>query len=142
MVDKFRIFFIPLIYFLFHSLAFANSYAVHCPNKIEVKQIISTLPSGWRSMNADSNHFLSNITLHSGNPEEMASLKPESSKNVAKWTFSAKDEIYIVCGYNQTNIQLTQRLYEHTIYCQVKFDSSHMGPQGPIPQQIECITEK
>ncbi|MFW2572580.1 STY0301 family protein, partial [Legionella sp. 29fVS95] len=33
-----------------------------------------------------------------------------ANKGVAKWSFSPNDNIYIVCGYNQTAIQLTQAL--------------------------------
>src|SRR5262245_29789973 len=120
-----KIFLIIITLFLF-SLNVANagsSYMVQCPGKIAVTQNISNKYPGWRSITTQPNHYLRGVTLFSGKPEEMASLVPDSSKqDKSTWTFSANEQIYISCEYNETSIQLTQALPAHTASCSIFYD--------------------
>lgn len=137
-----RLIFLLLGYISF-SLAYANpSYSVHCPESIAVKQSVENAYSGWRSILSQPNYYLSSVSFYSGKPEEMASLKPDISHGKAKWTFSPDDPIYIVCGYNQTSIQLTQPLIAHTTQCIVDYDQNSMSASGLIPMQINCSSMK
>lgn len=119
-----------------------NSLTVNCPEQIETQQTTVSAPAGWRVLNADTRHYWSGVTLYSGKPEDNASLKPENKKNKRTWNFSASEEIYAVCEYNQTNLQLTQKLPAHTTDCNLTLDMNSIGPFGPAPKQLLCKTAK
>lgn len=111
-----------------------------CPKEITVSQQLTSTPSGWRAFHSDAPHFLSGITLYAGKPEEMASLKPDFSKDLtrATWDFSPSDKIFISCRYNQTNIELTQALPEHTQQCTLRYNKAVQGDNGFLPDHMEC----
>lgn len=117
------------------------TYMVHCPATIDVSQQSTSMYPNWRVIvEKKQPHFLSNITLYSGAPEEQASLAPEfSDKNSkAKWTFSTKDRVYVACGYQKTNLRLTQALPMGTTSCRVSYNLQTQGDSGFLPEEMVC----
>ena len=138
----FKYIFFALLTIFMMATAKAENYDIHCPEKIEVKQTLISSPTHWRGFKTEVNYYFNGVSLYSGKPEEQASLKPDINKKSWKWTFSPEDQIYIVCHYDQTNIQLTQALPFHTTQCNVDFYGDQMGSRGPIPKNITCIKGK
>ncbi|VVC76978.1 hypothetical protein AQUSIP_23050 [Aquicella siphonis] len=122
----------------------ANNFTVDCPGQIQVQQAAAAAYAGWRSLQAPAQYYLSGVTFYSGKPEEMASLKPEEFKKFqSTWRFSPDDQIYLVCEYNQTSIQLTRALPVHTKACTVQYNgSTRVSSGGFIPKQIRCALTK
>ncbi|WP_083191020.1 STY0301 family protein [Legionella jamestowniensis] len=119
-------------------LALANEISF-CPKNIEVSEQLVKLPPKWESFATHSVHFLNAISIYSGHPRELASLKPAiRSKEKSTWFFSLDDTIYIVCEYRDTGIQLTQKLPAKMRYCDVFYDLTAQGGRGFIPTHIKC----
>lgn len=130
-----------LIYLLTILPAFAaKQWQIKCPSQIQVNQSASTTYSGWRTLQPTANHYLNGVMFYSGKPEEMASLKPEKmTQTQSTWIFSPTDQIYIVCEYDKTSLQLTQLLPGKVTECTVRYDASIRGSHGEfIPDQIQC----
>ncbi len=130
-----------ILFFLTSSSYAVNSFSIKCPANLQVSQSLTNKYPGWRSLVIQPRYYLSNVTFYSGKPEELASLIPDSStqKN-AVWNFSSNDQIYLTCEYNQTSIQLTQKLPKSVTQCQVWYDPSiHSGDGNySIPIRIVC----
>lgn len=120
--------------------AFATTqFSPECPKEIIMSQHIHSTPAGWRSINSNAHYYLNYIAMYSGKPEELASLKPDFiTKSKSTWNFSPHETIYIVCGYNQTAIQLTKPLPKQTRRCMVWFDQKIKSDYGFIPEKIIC----
>lgn len=116
----------------------ATTYTPKCPATINVTESVAANYPDWRTLNSESNHFLDGVALYSGKPEAQAILAPEMKGNKGKWTFQAADEIYLVCSYNQTSVQLTQPLQPQTTACTVTYNKHTLGANGPIPTSIIC----
>jgi hypothetical protein len=134
-------------YFLFCFVLFsiflstaAYSFAIVCPQKLNIEQKLLSQPANWQMQQATPTYYVNGLTFYSGNPKDQASLKPESSdQKQAVWTFSAADQIYIACEYHQTTIQFTQALPPKTTTCQVNYDQSARSDEGRLlPTQINC----
>lgn len=68
-------------------LALANEISF-CPKNIEVSEQLVKLPPKWESFATHSVHFLNAISIYSGHPRELASLKPAiRSKEKSTWFF-------------------------------------------------------
>lgn len=120
-------------------ISFATPGTAACPLKITTTQQLTGDYPGWASFRNEVIHFTEGVSFYSGPPEEQAVLKPDSSaQGKARWTFSAKDTIYIVCEYNQTMIHLSRKLPPNTTTCEVRYDQSIHGANGPIPTTIIC----
>lgn len=125
-------------------VGFSISCGVHsktpvCPLKITTKQHLTENYAGWKPFPKDATHFMEGVSFYRGDPQEQAMLKPDSStKGTATWTFSPDDSIYMVCDYNQTMIHLSQILPTNTTTCQVSYDQSINGANGPIPTEVVC----
>lgn len=127
--------------FCANSNAAEPTYMVHCPATIDVSQQSTSMYPDWRIIvEKKAPHFLNSITLYSGAPEEVASLAPEfSDKNKkAKWTFSTNDRIYVACGYQKTNLRLTQALPMGTTSCTVSYNLQTQGDSGFLPEEMVC----
>lgn len=128
----------------FNSANASSTYTIHCPENIAVAQKAAKTYDGWRSITTQPNYYLSGVTLFSGKPEEMASLKPDTSNHAkSTWKFSSNEQIYVVCEYNQTSIQLTQSLPQHTTTCIVDYDQNAKSSSGGyIPKLIRCTSSQ
>ncbi|WED44479.1 STY0301 family protein [Legionella cardiaca] len=132
--------FVLITTLIYNSQLFSASIDLPaCPAKINVKENLTSLPTDWELLPATSNHFLVAISIYSGHPDELASLKPDFiSKKKAKWSFSANESVYIVCEYNKTSIRLTSRLPANLSSCEVNFDPSTRSESGFLPKQVNC----
>lgn len=136
------------LFFMFLSMSFCagtnaaeSTYMVHCPATIDVSQQSTSMYPDWRVIvEKKQPHFLSNITLYSGAPEEQASLVPEFSEKNSKatWTFSTKDRIYVACGYQKTNLRLSQALPEGITRCTLTYNLQSQGDSGFLPEEMTC----
>ena len=117
----------------------AKIYTPNCPKEIKSIEHIQTSPNDWETVSDIPHNYLSGVSFYSGHPKEMAGLKPKSiNKKNAKWTFSPKESIYIVCQYNQTGIKLTKPLPKKTTQCTINFDQTMVGDNGFLPKEIKC----
>lgn len=133
-------FIVALYFIIFSTILQAKIYTPNCPKEIKSIEHINNSQNDWETISSIPNNFLSGVSFYSGHPKEMGSLKPNFiNKNNAKWTFSSKEAIYIVCQYNQTGIKLTQPLSKKTTQCTVTFNPQIMGDNGFLPEKINCI---
>lgn len=113
-----------------------------CPRSIDVKQAISTVPSGWAVEYETTGNTLTQVTFFDGPPSEKASLvydryvKSKTGKDTATWTFSPQSKYshYIACRYNDTSATLSRKLPDNTTECKVVYDSK----SGNAIQSIVC----
>ena len=118
----------------------ARNYTPNCPKQINRIEHINVAPNDWETIADIPNNFLSGISFYSGHPKEGASLAPNSAnKKMAKWRFSRKQKIYIVCEYHQTGIKLTQPLAPKTTECTINYNLNIQGSNGFLPKKIWCI---
>jgi hypothetical protein len=144
------------IFSLLSSCAFADIPPTLCPSEINTDQNLTKPIEGWRLFNISSSHFLSQIEIYSGKPEDLAALKPDIQTNTkAIWHFDSGANPYVVCHYNDTTIQLTQALPTSVKKCTVWFQkyvqgsSSQNRPRlgrairsapsaGGVPEKVLC----
>lgn len=120
----------------------SHSTNVSCPLKVTTTQQLVGDYVGWKPFSDDAAHFVDGVSFYSGNPAEKAVLKPDSFvKDKATWRFATGEIIYMVCHYNQTIIRLSQALPAYTTQCQVSYNLSVNGANGPIPTHISCNQE-
>lgn len=116
-----------------------HSNNVLCPEKITTTQQLTGDYADWKPFSADAAHFVDGVSFYSGDPHEQAVLKPDSFvKGKATWRFVSGDTIYMVCQYNQTTIRLSKVLPAYTTQCQVSYNLSINGANGPVPSNIAC----
>lgn len=114
----------------------AQAQILQCPETIKSTQSLQNKAAGWEAF-VDNNtvYPLSRVTFFALHPKNQASLTPDQEKpknNQLTWTFG-KEEIWLACGYNNTSLQLIQKLPESTKSCVVTYDSSLS-----IVEKIEC----
>ncbi|CEG56212.1 STY0301 family protein [Legionella fallonii] len=118
----------------------AKNYTPNCPKQINRIEHINIAPNNWETISDIPNNFLSGISFYSGHPKEGASLKPYSiTKKMAKWRFSSKEKIFIVCEYHQTGIKLTQPLAAKTTRCTINYNQYVRSDNGFLPKKIWCV---
>lgn len=120
----------------------AHGTNVSCPLNVTTTQQLTGDYVGWKPFSDDAAHFVDGVSFYSGDPAEHAVLKPDSFvKEKATWHFVAGEIIYMVCHYNQTIIRLSKALPAYTTQCQVSYNLSISGANGPIPTHITCHQE-
>lgn len=120
--------------------AVAKTYQVNCPAQIDITQKMNSSKKGWRSVNSSSPHFLNTISMSVEKPENLMLLKPLQSTSIkSTWKFNVNDQISVICGYQDTNIQLTQFLPKQTVECTTWYQSNVKGDKGPIPDRLVCM---
>jgi hypothetical protein len=139
-------------FFMFFSVvlaqeSYANSYTVSCPSSIKVQQQISASYPSWRALsdqfhaNGSKDYNFNGVSLYVDEPEKLVVLKPKFDlphPSSVIWEFQRVDKIYIVCEYQDTSIQLTQPLSDHTTSCKVFFKKYISTERGPLPERIVC----
>jgi hypothetical protein len=118
----------------------AKTVTIKCPGMIETKQNIVSTPAGFQAiiMNEPTLYW-ETITFYNGNPNKQASLVPNiQTETKAIWKFTAKDEIYMSCGYYRTNIEIFKMLPKTIESCTVIYDQHVHGATGPVPKSIQC----
>jgi len=120
-------FFITLILGLVMTFQTALAASIQCPDRIKTNQSLQKKIDGWGAFLDDGNrvHRFNKVTFYAGPPNEHASLAPDNEgtkSNKAIWTFG-KDEIWLACGYSNTEIQLIRKLPEGTKTCNVTYDA-------------------
>lgn len=131
--------FIAVVPMVFATTVFSPA----CPKEIDVMETLMNAYPGWSQVVSKGSYYLNSIAFFAGDPKDLASLKPDfASKGMAKWSFSPNDNIYIVCAYNQTAIQLTQALPANITRCEVTFDQTIMSEKGFIPKKVTCYQAK
>ncbi|KTD52469.1 hypothetical protein Lrub_0101 [Legionella rubrilucens] len=118
-----------------------NSISPACLPTIDVTQALKKTYQGWDAFVPAATYFLDGISFYSGKPDELALLKPDiNNSRRAKWTFSPKDAVYMLCEYNQTIIALTKKLPPNLTDCEVTYQNQVMGSKGPLPGRVICHT--
>ncbi|KTD17406.1 STY0301 family protein [Legionella jordanis] len=112
------------------SFPAACAAGLPCPKEIDTRQILLHNIPGWQSYSAASNqkNYLNRLTFYSGHPKEQASLAPdnESSKSkILQWSFN-DEEIWIACGYAETNIELIRKLEKPAHQCKVSYNTADL----------------
>ena len=91
-----------------------------CPEHITTTQTLTSQAEGWQTSN--NTFSVTDQKLHGtvygfsdGPPEEMALLKPDSTlKNkgglLSTWVLDKSEQVWLICGYDFTTIQLSRRL--------------------------------
>lgn len=127
--------------FIFTKMAYAlPKQSIICPSEIKVTQNLTASVKDWRVFNSSANHYLSQIEIYAGNPEDQACLKPDSQTNEkAIWHFVPNSHPYIMCRYQSTSIQLTQPLPSSIKQCTVWFQKYAKNTDGGgIPEKVIC----
>lgn len=120
-INKFK------VYITYVWLIMTSNYALaailNCPASIQTTQSLVKNVDGWQSFLDDWNniyHF-NRVTFYSGHPKSHASLAPDNEhpkSNRLIWTFN-KEQIWLACGYSNTNVQLIQELPKSVRTCTV-----------------------
>ncbi|BCA94815.1 hypothetical protein TUM19329_11760 [Legionella antarctica] len=128
-----------LFFIIFSTFVQAKLYTLACPKQINRTEHINNSQDNWETLPDIPNNFLNGVSFYSGHPKKGVSLRPNSiKKNMAKWTFSGKETIYIVCEYNQTGIKLAQPLAKKTSQCTVDYNPYLKTNDGFLPEKIQC----
>ncbi len=133
--------FIAVIFFGVVSFAHAHSvYVAKCPPAINVTQKLVDSFSDWHLFNPPTQHYLSHVEMYSGNPAELASLKPDfSNSDKTIWSFQQDSKNYIVCEYNDTSIKLTQLLPPGITTCTIWYKKYQRNKSGNgVPDRVVC----
>lgn len=135
------------ILFIFTTLlsqhCFSMNFSPTCPEQISVNQQLSTPYIGWQATTIQPKHVLVGISMHSGEPNEMSRLKPDSSSSTRiTWYFSKHDRVYIACEYDKTSVQLTQALPENSTTCTVWYNQTVRSDKGYVPEHVNCEYNK
>ncbi|CAN7646089.1 STY0301 family protein [Acidovorax sp. Leaf78] len=100
-----------------------------CPASIQVQQTLTAEPpAGWQAVGSSRNHYLNNVSLYSGPPEERAHLMPSSERRKGKtwvvtWLLYPQDLPYwVACEYAQTAAVITKPLEKSITSCTVEYD--------------------
>jgi hypothetical protein len=105
----------------------ASAATLQCPPSIKTQQSLQGRIDGWDAYLDDLNgmHNFSRITFYDKHPKEHASLASDAKakKNQLVWNFDAS-EIWLVCEYTNTNVQLTQKLPSEIKKCTVTYDAN------------------
>ncbi|WP_019216727.1 STY0301 family protein [Legionella tunisiensis] len=114
-------------------------FSPSCPKEIDAMETLMNTYPGWSQIVSKGSYYLNSIAFYAGDPKDLANLKPDiANRKMAKWSFSPKDTIYIVCAYNQTAIQLAQALPAKITRCEITFDQTIMSEGGFIPKKVTC----
>ena len=93
-----------------------------CPKKIVTSQKLVNQAAGWSEFmrpngdgTVDNWAYVSGISLYSGDPNQIAELKPDDENSqLPYWTFGepakAEEPLYMSCFYHGTRIEFTKKL--------------------------------
>lgn len=98
---------------------------IQCPTLIKTNQSLQEKLTGWDGFIDELNntHHFNRISFYDGHPSEHASLAPDNSKgSKAIWTFDSSN-IWLACGYSNTDVQLIQKLTDTIKRCSVNYNS-------------------
>lgn len=128
-----------LIVFL-SSNALANK--VECPRGMMTTQIMLGKVEGWEAYvdELNSRHSLETITFFDQHPKEMASLAPDNENtkgNKLTWTFGPKQEIWLVCKYKNTKVELIKKLPADVKSCTVSYASQQFTVNSDV-ESMDC----
>ncbi|MBA2650646.1 MAG: hypothetical protein H0U73_00040 [Tatlockia sp.] len=100
----------------------SSAMSIKCPEEIKTKQSLQQEIKGWNPFinEPSSIHHFNRITFYAGHPKENASLAPDNERKDPTWTFDAND-IWLACGYLNTNIQLIQKLPTRIKKCKATY---------------------
>lgn len=104
------------------------SEIVTCPESIDTNQSLGKKIEGWDGFLDDLNnvHYFNRITFYSEHPKMHASLAPDDEHtkgNNLTWTFGAH-QIWLACGYYNTDVQLIRQLSNSIDKCTVTYQAN------------------
>jgi hypothetical protein len=124
-------------------LAIYSDEKIECPTSIKVSKT-SSAPTEWKFFSGSQTQILERVGFYSGNPEEGASLVPDSSKSKKKestdeWRFQPKTKHpnWIACYYTGIDSYLAKELNASTTKCKVKYKTTKAGARLSIAN-IRC----
>lgn len=130
------------ISFVFMGAACAEG--TFCPKVISVKQEITSIPPSWETFAETLPYQLKLVSFFEGHPKNRVALVNDTSEVVEKnevaiWNFVSSTKGYwIECGYDQTNITLTQRLANKVSQCRVTYDRDLSISGAQAIKEINC----
>jgi hypothetical protein len=113
-----------------------------CPATVTVAAS-ARAPAGWEAVPSAQPHAFNGVGLFSGHPRELAGLVPDKQSRsgkqlVSSWSLPGGSERYwLACGYNQTTLQLAQRLPAGLSRC----TATHTGPAAALQASPELRCE-
>jgi len=115
------------------------------PATLAVREDVTTVPAGWRTLLDDRPHVLACATFFDGAPEKQASLVFEhetrrKDKIVRTWHFYTdwKDGAWLQVCYSGTAATLVRRLPQGTTECRIEFDKTTTVDGYEQINAIEC----
>lgn len=121
------------------SMCHAATFTPSCPEEISVGQQLSVPFIGWHSTMVKPRYFLNGISMHTGEPDEFSTLKPDSAGPTrVTWYFNRHDKVFIACEYNLTSVLLTQALPDDTTTCTVWYNQKVRSDKGYVPEHVTC----
>ncbi|MDX1959664.1 MAG: STY0301 family protein [Leptospiraceae bacterium] len=124
-------FLLILVFLMTNSLL--SEEKIECPSSIQVNKT-STAPSDWKFFSGSNSHLLARVGFYSGNPNEEASLVPDSTKTKKKesvdtWRFLSKKThaIWIACYYIGVDSFLAKEIEDNIKVCHVNYKTNKLG---------------
>jgi hypothetical protein len=103
-----------------------------CPEFIATKQELTSPISGWKASSLDRKLQGYITGFSNGDPDRQMILAPFSSKPITSggfistWHFSQSEDIWVMCSYEQTTIQLSKPLPSGLRTCSIKSSGAKM----------------
>jgi hypothetical protein len=105
-----------------------------CPESVETLQVLTRPVDGWevstdRTSSTDGKLLATTMAFSFGPPEGMAILAPSASRRshesasmfVNTWSFEASEQVWFVCSYQQTTIELSKQLSPGLRECSIEY---------------------
>lgn len=128
------------LFLLLPIISFAEK--IDCPKGIMTTQTMLSQYDGFEPFidEVNAHHFLTAITFYDQHPRNLASLAPDNENtngNKLVWTFSPKQEIWLVCSYKDTKVALIKKLPASIKSCTVTYDDKHFSLNSAV-ESIDC----
>lgn len=96
-----------------------------CPSSIRTQQKLADPIASWDVEASDTSNRLIYVELYNGPPGNEQAIEPDETRDQAKeeiliWRFSgepAKEGIWLLCGYQQTQVRLLRMLPDAVREC-------------------------
>lgn len=119
---------------------YAHAASYICPPLIDEEPRTAKPLNGFEGWDfkeeEDEDHVLTEVSLYSGHPKEMASLAPDNKGGKAPWVWSNPKNganYWLMCRYDRTRLTYIRKLDTFSKSCSVIQDKKTKKPSG-----LEC----
>lgn len=104
---------------------YAGLVDLPCPESIETAQTIASDHPGWRVASSDI-RAKDGISMHQGRPVGFTSGPAQEGAFLApvgdRWPIAAGGDVWLVCAYSDTTIQLSRQIPKGSSVCGIRLD--------------------